>query len=365
MMILLKSLSNQVQYLDYYGLIRESGYSKSHIYKLQKRGVLERKVRDRKRVPENVVKSAVEVIEKYPHFSAAKGQSYMIYHQKGYIAQHVYKQIKKMVKRSIFHVVSSRNIFPARIPYEHERPKGPGEIWAEDFTQIRVCGMKYYIGLVIDVAMAYYLGVEVSLRPNEAMIEAPIIQALELNKGKGPQRFMLSDNGEPYVSNAHGEFLDKLDIVQKRIPCCKPEYNGSVECGIKEFKNVFYNVWAQQELIKGAVKKDLLDQLRLVIRETMRKMNDEIPRPCLKGVTPADVLKGIAKERIEINCKYVEQEQNKEEVIKPWNRYDWELIKNSLTVKRMSNLELMTKFCFFLKRPLRWLSNLMPEVLGN
>ena len=174
-------------------------------------------------------------------------------------------------------------------------------------------------------------------------------------------------NGAQYVSTQHGNFLDKLDIVQKRIPACKPEYNGSVECGIKEFKNVFYNVWAKVDPndVKDLKEEELLMCVQLAIDETIRRMNEEIPRPCLKGVTPADVLKGSAQEKRDINRKYLEKEQERKEVIKPWNRKDWKFVKKQLFEGTISNLELMTKFCFFLKRPLRKLAKLGGEVLGN
>jgi hypothetical protein len=93
-------------------------------------------------------------------------------------------------------------------------------------------------------------------------------------------------------------------------------------------------------------------------------MNFEIPRPCLKGVTPNDVQKGVAKQQIECNRKYLEQEQQRKEV-KPWTKTTWELVKDILFEIGLSDLELMTKFCFFLKRPLRKLPDLSPEVLGN
>jgi transposase InsO family protein len=329
--------------------------------------VVERKSRGSKPVSKGVVKNAVEVIEKYPHFGASKGQCYMVYHQLGYIGRHVYKTLKKMVKRLVFQEVSNRKLLPARTSYEHERPGNPGEMWAQDFTELRACGRKFYAALVIDVAMTYYLGGTASIRPDNEMVQSPVIQALAFTGGQGPKRFLLSDNGPQYVSTKHGHFLDKLDIIQKRIPSCKPEYNGSIECGIKEFKNVFYNVWAKIE--ESDVKKLEVDQILVcvqsAINETIRRMNEEIPRPCLKGVTPADVLRGIAEERREINRKYLENEQVNKEVIEPWNRKDWGFVKKHLYKDTISNLELMTKFCFFLKRPLRKLAKLGLEVLGN
>jgi transposase InsO family protein len=368
-MNLFKHLLGVCRYLSRYQLIKESCYSKSQLYQWLNHGVGERKARACKPVSEEVVSRAVVVISKYPHFSAAKGQCYMLYHQLGYIAHHVYKRVKKIVKCLLFQAVSKRKLLPERTSYNHERPEKAGEIWAEDFTQLWVCGRKFYGALVIDVAMCYTLGVAASLRPDDVMVEAPVAQALELTGGKGPQRFLLSDNGPQYISTKHGDFLEKLAILQKRIPSCQPEYNGSVECGIKEFKNVFYNVWAQIEEsdLKGLGEEELLLCVQLVMNETMRRMNEEIPRPRLKGVTPADILKGKDKERIEINRRYLEKEQEKEkkEVIKPWNCKDWGFVRKQLFKGTISNLELMTKFCFFLKQPLRKLAKLDLNVLGN
>lgn len=367
-MNLFHCLLKHSHYLNRYQLIKESSYSKSQFYKWLESGIdgiAERKIRECKPVWQEVVKSAVDVIWNYPHFSGSKGQSYMIYHQLGYIAQHLYKSIKKIVKSLISQEVSTRQLLPKRTYYRHERAHFPDEIWAEDFTELRVYGEKFYVGLVMDVAMSYYLGGRASGRPDDKMVEIPVTQALELTGGQGPKRFLLSDNGPQYVSTRHGEFLEKLAIIQKRIPSCKPEYNGSIECGIKEFKNVFYNVWAQREKNRVAKEKPLLQRVQLAVAETLQKMNEEIPRPSLKGVTPFDVRKEIARERIEINRKYREKEQEKKEVIKPWNKKDWGIVKEQLFKGAISNHELLTKFCFFLKQPLRKLVKLEREVLGN
>lgn len=369
-MKLFQLLLKHSHYLNRYQLIKESNYSKSQFYKWLEAevgidGIAERKVRECKPVSQEVVKRSVEVIWEYPHFSGSKGQSYMVYHQLGYLPHHLYKRIKNIVKSLIFQEVSTRQLLPKRTYYKHERAQFPNEIWAEDFTVLKVYGEKFYIALVMDVAMSYYLGGSASSRPDDRMVEIPVEQALELTGGCGPKRFLLSDNGPQYVSTQHEDFLDKLKIIQKRIPSCKPEYNGSIECGIKEFKNVFYNIWAKREKNGVAIEKPLLERVQMAVAETLEKMNEEIPRPCLKGVTPADVRKGIDGERIEINRKYLEKEQEKKEVIKPWNRKDWSVIREHLFKGDVSNLELLTKFCFFLKRPLRKLVNLESEVLGN
>jgi len=56
-----------------------------------------------------------------------------------------------------------------------------------------------------------------------ALVEEPVKQALEANGGEGPERFLLSDNGTPYVSDEHGKLLEKADIVHKLTPAlCSP-----------------------------------------------------------------------------------------------------------------------------------------------
>ena len=218
--------------------------------------------------------------------------------------------------------------------------------------------------MLIDVASTYYLGVEASCHADADLVEIPVRQALAMNNGCGPKRFLLSDNGSQYVSDEHGKFLDKLDIIQKRVPSCTPEYNGSCECGIKEFKNVFYNVWAEKEAIEADKGKSILERVQSAVYETRRRMNYELPRLCLKGVTPGDIQQGIAEERIALNRNYLEKEQQKKEV-KPWSKTTWSLVKDTLFKNGMNNLELMTKFCFFLKRPLKKLPILSKELLGN
>jgi hypothetical protein len=156
------------RYLNRYQLIKESHYSRSQFYTWLNSGIdgiAERKARECKPVSADVVRSSVEVIRDYPHFGAKKGQCYMIYHQLGYIPQHLYKSIKAIVKRLIFQEVSRRHLLPARTSYCHERAQAAGEIWAEDFSQIRVCGELFYVGLVMDVAISYYLGAAASMRP--------------------------------------------------------------------------------------------------------------------------------------------------------------------------------------------------------
>ena len=359
---MLDNLQHTCQRLSTERMISQCEFSRSQIYEWR-RGVKDRKKREPKIFSEKTVENAVSVIMDYPYMGGGKGQGYMIYHRLGYISMKGYDKVKKSVKRLLFQEVSTRRLLPPRTRYEHERPERLGQIWAEDFTDLVVYGHTFKAGLLIDVASQYYLGVSVSKRANSAMVEEPVKQALAKNGGKGPEKFLLSDNGSAYVSDEHGKFLDKAEIVHKRIPSCVPQYNGSVECGVKEFKNVFYNVWAKRESEGADKEKNLLSRLEVVVKETAQLLNEVIPKPSLKGVTPDDLHQGVSKEKIEANRQYLEHEQENGNA-QPWKKNYWDVLKEAMGLKQMSHLELWTKFCFFLPKPLRKITKFGLEGVG-
>lgn len=340
----------------------QTDFSRSQLYKWRQ-GIRERKEREGKPISQETVEHAVQVIMDYPHLGGRKGQGYMIYHRLGYLSMKGYDQIKKSVGRLLLQEVNNQGLLPARTQFEHKVPQGIHEIWAEDFTDLVLGGQSFKLALLMDVASQYYLGLAVSTRATSGMVEKPVLEALEENDGQGPKEFILSDNGGPYVSDEHGRLLEKADIVQKRIPACVPQYNGSMECGVKEFKNVFYNVFSKREQEEADKEKSLLARIEASARETVHLLNHAIPRPCLQGVTPADLHEHTSRAKIEANRHYVQMEQEKPSP-PPWDKSYWEVVKEAMGLKKRSGLELLTKFCFFCRRPLRQITKLGLEGVG-
>lgn len=343
-------------------IMSQTDFSRSRLYQWR-RGLKDRKQRERKLICELTAQNAVKVIIAYPHMGGRKAQAYMIYHRLGCISMGAYDRIKKSVKRLLVQYVVAQKLLPARTEYHHEKALAVHEIWAEDFTDLVVYGCVFKLALLIDVASDYYLGIAVSSRASAALVAKPVEQALEKNNRKGPEKFLLSDNGTPYVSDEHGRLLDKAAIIQKRIPSCVPQYNGSMECGGKEFKNVFYNVFAAREKEEADKEKSLLSRVESAVEQTAHIMNHVIPRPCLQGVTPADVNEGRCHATIEANRDYVRAEQEKPDP-PPWKKSYWEVIKEAMGLKEKTKLELLTKFSFFCRRPLRTITRLGREGVG-
>jgi transposase InsO family protein len=276
----------------------------------------------------------------------------MLYHELGYIGMRAYDRIRHNVKRLLAQAVSQRGLLLEREFYEHVRAGKVGEIWAEDFTDVTVEGRTFKAALVLDTYDTHYLGSAADGRATAALVSRPVDQALEKTGGKGPEKFLLSDNGSQYISEAHGRLLRSAEIVQRRIPCCVPQYNGCVEGGMRELKSVFYNVWERRVREHADEGKILLEQVAAALSETVRLMNEEIPRPALGGVTPADVHHGNGEARRQRIQAYRVRESSRAE-IPPWTRSYWEVLKSAVNAEQMSRGELLTKLAFFCRRPLR------------
>jgi transposase InsO family protein len=263
-----------------------TGHCRSQIYRWREGNQLERKERARKLLPEATVENAAGVVASFPHLSGRKGQAYMLYHQKGLVGEKAYEGIKRNVKRLLAQEVSRREILGEKGFYEHIRPEAPGEIWAEDFTDLVVEGHTFKLALLLDIYDHLYLGSAVERSATARLVGRPVDQALAATGGRGPEKFLLSDNGTEYISEEHRRLLTSKEIVHRRIPACVPQYNGSAEGGMRQFKSVFYNIWEYRTRRKADEGKSLLERVRTAVAHTVRLMNEVIPRPCLGGVCP-------------------------------------------------------------------------------
>jgi transposase InsO family protein len=292
-------------------------------------------------------------------------QAYMLYHELGYVGMKSYDRIKRQVKRLLGQEVAQRKLLlPAPDFYEHVRAEKSGEIWAEDFTDVTVQSRTFKVAVLLDTYDNYYLGQEVATRATAALVASPVDQALEKTGGRGPEKFLLSDNGSQYISAAHGDLLTSAEIVQRRIPASVPQYNGCVEGGMRELKSVFYNVWERRSREKNPDEEEnLLQQVETTVHETVTLMNESIPRPALGGVTPADVHMGNKEARRGKIAAYRAREESKQDV-PPWKRSYWDVLKAGLRADLMSNGELLTKLDFFCRRPLRRIAQRNQEGVG-
>jgi len=264
-----------------------------------------------------------------------EGQDYLLYHELGLIGEKAYEGIKRNSRQLFLEEAGRQELFGEKAFYEHIRPQAVGEIWAEDFTELVVEGETFRAALLQDVYDQYYLGGAVAQRATASLVGRPVDQALAANDGRGPKKFLLSDNGSQYISEQHGELLTSVQIVQRRIPACVPQYNGSVEGGMREFKSVFYNIWERSKREGADEEKSLRERVEAAVAETIALLNGSIPRPCLGGVTPADVHFGRQEAEQPRVRTYHEAEKARRDVA-PWQRSYREILKSGSELLKMT-----------------------------
>ena len=94
-------------------------------------------------------------------------------------------------------------------------------------------------------------------------------------------------------------------------------------------------------------ENDLLLRVKRVVKLTQCCMNEDMPRPTLGGVTPGARRSNQERETISENRRYQEQQERKE--VKPWQKTALDLAREAVAASPLSNLRIMTDFCFFLK----------------
>jgi hypothetical protein len=103
--------------------------------------------------------------------------------------------------------------------------------------------------------------------------------------------------------------------------------------------------------------------VEVAVAETVALLNESIPRPCLGGVTPADVHYGRQETKQQQVREYREAEQARRDVA-PCQRSYWEILKSGLGLASMTSGELLTKLAFFGRKPLRRIAQRNQESVG-
>jgi len=115
----------------------------------------------------------------------------------------------------------------------HEVPKGPGDIYASDFTYIKWKGIWVYPATVIDVYTREVVGVCVLTTHATQLVMNAMSHAI-LNRP--PPRIIHSDQGSEYASKNYTSLIQSFETVQSMsAPGC-PWENGYQESFYKGFK---------------------------------------------------------------------------------------------------------------------------------
>lgn len=114
-----------------------------------------------------------------------------------------------------------------------EEPRGPGDIYASDFTYIKYQGKWLYVATVLDVYTREIVGTSI-LNTHATQLVINALSSAILHRA--PPRIIHSDQGSEYASKDYAALIQKLKIKQSMsAPGC-PWENGYQESFYKGFK---------------------------------------------------------------------------------------------------------------------------------
>ena len=228
----------------------------------------------------------------YPHMGGKKGTLMLVYHQTEYIGQRCYDFVKNQLKQIITKEISRRHLERPNISWPKITAQRFGEIWCADYTRVILFGQIIYIAVILDDFSHFYLGYNVSDQADTKLVDGALIMALKTCFGVLPKYYMLNDQDSPYKAEVYQEHIAQNDIEQIFIPKGTPWNNGEAEVGMKDIKALFYKEYAHTCRAKNL---DIVTQAQMMAKGIFKELNERIPRPKLKGVTPMDVVKGRAE----------------------------------------------------------------------
>jgi hypothetical protein len=331
---LVNRLCQQATYTRKGHIIEISEFLSSRTY------VWQQEIRDRvKRIPmvyEDEVNAALNNIISYPHMGGKKGALMLAYHQLEYIGQRCYDVIKKVLKLIIYAEIKDRNLEREIVEWPKPCARQYGDIWCSDFTHVELYGQGIYIAIVLDDYSHYYLGYSVSGRADVSLVDDAFTMALETCGGVLPEICMINDRGSQYRADLYKAHVGHYDIKHVFIPKGTPWNNGEAEVGMKDIKALVYQRLSTTPRERG---QDIVEIAGGIVYEVFKELNENIPRPKLAGVTPADVVERRTEKKRAATNAFIE----KRKAARPSKKRVDNLslhIKTQLNVKRWTDRSL-------------------------
>jgi transposase InsO family protein len=305
-------------------------------------------------IPEKDIEEAVKEVLNNPYLGCARAALKLINENRAMLSSTTYNDIKNYLKEETEQELMKRRIeseleknhksrTPAGHSFERMRPEEPHQIWAIDFTFLKIFGIKIPACVIYDLFSMSYVNVEISETPSADIAEKAVRKALR-KSGTKPKEYLLSDNGGEFEAGKFMKFLKENEIKECRIPPGTPWNNGALESGNKDFKAVIYTtaglVAAEHPVITkpGTPEKEIFEFTEKCCQVAVDKINGKLPRLRL-GVTPDTVLKGKEVEKRKQNRKFIRKKKNK-------RKTRMEKIKKGEIKSVRKTVEEKTKFIF-------------------
>lgn len=279
-------------------------------------------------IPAADILHAVQQIVQYPYLGGQKGSLKLQHDEQAYLGSTTYQDIKQLLKLAAAETLVKRQEqhekselqqaqyrrYEARTTaFAAIEPQQKHEVWAIDFLKIMLFGSYFQLCVVYEVYSQGYLAITPAREATAAVAEQALVAACHMS-GQIPKKCLLSDNGAPLTSQHFAEIKARFGITSQFIPPGQPWYNGALESGNRDLRQViytsaFYAAAENPQLSKRGADAEQLDRhLATSCHQTQQIINEQIVRPKF-NTTPQAVWKDEVEANQQRRRRYIEQKK--------------------------------------------------------
>jgi transposase InsO family protein len=297
---------------------------------------------------EELLATAEQVIE-HPWMGGKKGAANLVHDRAAWIGAGSYDLLKGTLASLVGQEVAGRrqHVRPST-PFEMPRADGLNEVWGSDLLQVVAWGYRFDVCVFVDVFNQESLVVEPALHAADGEFVAECFErACEVRGGRPPTVCTKTDRGSQYREVFRQALGGRTNHV--RIPPGTPWFNGETERMNRDVRAVIYEHVSRMERPARGTE---LDGFQRACDATRKVLNEDISRPSLGNVTPAEVAKGMTEEVRRGNEQFIAEQRGERKRRSPGATPWRERLCKLLGLEQWSTSELL-RFLRLMKRDYR------------
>lgn len=300
-----KELSQEVR-------LKELGYSLSAYAQLRKY-VRERKKKE-SQIPYSDYDAALRQVVEFPYLGGVKGSLMLLAEEKAMLGSTFYAEIKQELKYLAEEELQVRkqqtqlekNQYSRKNSqkqsFEKMKAEAVDDIWAIDFVELWLLGIKFVLCVVYEVYSQSYLSIVPAFEATKEVAVEAMEEAFNCRKTT-PKKCIIFDGGSQFGSADFKKVLQTRFIRMNQTPPGTPWNNGALESGNRDLKkalytHIFYEASSTPAITKrGVERKYIFKFLRCCCSQVKEIINGRIVRPKF-NVTPKAVITNAISSRI-------------------------------------------------------------------
>lgn len=289
--------------------------------------------RDQVLLTDDELKATLAQIERFPAMGGKKGRANLIHAQKALVGSGTYKAIQRELMSLCGKELNARR--QPRTPpppFQMPKPTALNEVWSADLFSLEVWGHKWEVSVVQDIYNQERLAFEPFQNAATADNVKASLEVAHLQRGGQLPTICTKTDRDARYTAVFKEALSQFGSHLRIPPGC-PWYNGEVERGQRDNKDVLAGVLANTRRPESGQE---LMAMQTACNRAAQLLNTTISRPSLGNVTPTELAEGRADEVRTRNQEFVEQSRRARKKREPAPRAPWR--------KRISDLVDLSKW---------------------